>query len=289
MKDKTKALLYILFSTISFSIMGLFVRYIQDLPVIQKVFFRNSISFILALFLIIKSKPVNFTSYTGKMESQFFLLTRSVLGFIGVFLNFYAITHLKLADSQILNRLSPIWVTIVAVIFLKESYNRNQIFSIILALVGAIFVIKPQFSMDILPGISGIASGITAGVSYTILRYLRGKEKPETIIFYFSFFSIMASFPLMIFNYIPPSMTQLIMLLLTGLFASFGQLGLTYGFRYAEAGKVSIFTYTGIIFSTLIGFIVWKEIPDLWSILGGLLILASALINYLRSISQSQS
>lgn len=289
MKEKSKALIYILISTLSFCFMSVTVKYIQTIPVFQKVFFRNSVSLVMALYVIIKSKPQGITSFAGKIENQRYLFPRALMGLIGVFLNFYAITNLKLADSQILNRLSPVWVSIFALIFLKEKLSKYQIISIVIALTGAMLVIKPEFSFEMLPAIAGFTSAITAGASYTILRHLRGKERPETIIFYFSLFSIIGSLPFMLPVYVTPTPIELLLLLSTGLFASFGQFGLTHAYRHAKASQVSIYTYSGIVMAGIIGFIIWKEIPDMLSIVGGVLIILSAYIVYKKATSQSQS
>ncbi len=289
MKEKSKALIFILISTLSFCFMSVTVKYIQRVPVFEKVFFRNIISLIVALYMILKSRPKSFSGYIGKLSNQQYLFPRAFLGLIGVFLNFYAITHLKLADSQILNRLSPIWVSLFALIFLKESLTKTQIFSILLALAGAMFVIKPGFSFDILPAIAGFTSAITAGAAYTLLRHLRGKERPEIIIFYFSLLSIIGSFPFMMANFVPPTLFELFILLLTGIFASIGQFGLTHAYRHAKASEVSIYTYSGIIFAAIIGFFMWQEVPDILTILGGTLIILSGYIVYRRTRFQSPS
>lgn len=287
MRDKSKALIYILISTLSFSFMSVTIKYIQTIPVFEKVFFRNLVSLFITIYMIIKTKPKTLSDVLGKKENQKFLLTRATLGFIGVVLNFYAITHLKLADSQILNRISPVWVSIFALFFLKERLTKTQIVSIFIALIGSMLVIKPQFSFDMLPALAGFASSITAGIAYTLVRHLSGKEKPMIIIFYFSLISLIFSLPLMSMNFVMPTTTEMIILMLTGIFASIGQFGLTHAYRYAKASEVSIYTYSGIIFATIIGFIIWNEIPDILSIFGGLLIILSGYIVFRRTISQS--
>ena len=289
MRDKSKALIYILISTLSFNFMSVTIKYIQTVPVFEKVFFRNLVSLIVTIYMIYKTNPKSISDIFGEKKHQKYLFLRSFLGFLGVILNFYAITHMKLADSQILNRISPIWVAIFALIFLKEKLSKTQVLSIFIALAGTFFVIKPQFNSDILPALSGFASSITAGAAYTLVRYLGGKEKPVTIIFYFSLLSLILSIPLMATNFIVPSAMEVVILLLTGIFASIGQFGLTHAYRYAKASEVSIYTYTGIIFASIIGFFIWREIPDSLSIIGGILIIMSGYIVYKKSNSQSLS
>ncbi|MGL1892386.1 MAG: DMT family transporter [Spirochaetaceae bacterium] len=287
MKDKTKALIYILISTLSFTFMSATIKYIQDIPVFEKVFFRNLVSLFIAAYLIAKNRPKKITDILGNRQNVPFLLSRSILGFLGVVLNFYAVTNLQLADSQILNRISPIWVAIFALLFLREHLKRSQIISIIIALIGSLLVIKPEFSFEMLPAIAGFISSITAGAAYTIVRYLKDKEEPRVIIFYFSLISLLLSIPLMLNNFIIPSKTQLGLLLLIGLFASVGQFGLTHAYRYAKASRVSIYTYSGIIFASFLGFLIWQEIPDPLSIIGGLLIISSGYIVYRYSRRES--
>jgi len=280
MSDRTKALVYILISTLAFSVMGAFVKTLQDIPVFEKVFFRNSVSLLVALYVIMKKTKNKKVKLLGSLRNQKFLLSRSLLGLAGVALNFYAITHLYLADSQMLNRTSPFFVTLFAFIFLKEKLPRIQLISMITALAGALMVIKPSFDISILPGGSAILAAICAGAAYTLVRFLRNLESPETIVFYFSLVSVVAMFPVMLPDFVVPNFTEWMLLIGTGVTASFGQFGLTHAYRYAKASEVSIYTYTGIIFSALIGFFCWGEIPDTFSIFGGIIIIFSAVLVY---------
>ncbi|MDA3886288.1 MAG: DMT family transporter [Candidatus Delongbacteria bacterium] len=283
MKDRTKALTFILTSTLSFSFMGAFVKALGDFPVAEKVFFRNTISMIIAFMVLsfsykysVQRKKGYLRLIFGKMENQKFLLIRSVFGLLGVAFHFYALSKLYLADSQMLNRTSPIFVSLFAFLFLKEKLSKLQMSTIFIALIGAVMVIKPKFDYSMLPALGAFGAAIMAGAAYTFVRFLRDKEKPETIIFYFSLFSMVGSLPFMIPTFIYPNSEQWMMLLGVGLTASIGQIGLTHAYRYAKASEVSIYTYTGIIFSALIGYFLWDEISDITSIIGGLIIILSA-------------
>ncbi len=256
-------------------------------------------------------------------ENQLALLARSIFGLAGVVLNFYAIANLTLADSSMLGKLSPIFVTIMACIFLKEKIDNKQILSIIITFLGALLVIKPEFSLEMLPSLSGIMSAASAGflkekidnkqilsiiitflgallvikpefslemlpslsgimsaasagIAYTLLRYLKDKESPDTIIFYFSLISVVFTAPFALAEYVQPTFTQLGLLLATGVFASVGQFGITYAYKFAKATEVSIYNYSAIVFGIILGFIFFGEIPDTLSLLGGAIIIAVA-------------
>lgn len=272
MSNKTKAVFCMLISALGFTFMSVTVKYVTGIPLFEKVFFRNLISLGVAFFMLKKSSAPMF----GRRENQLALLARSSFGLAGVVLNFYAIANLTLADSSMLGKLSPIFVTIMACIFLKEKIDSKQILSIIITFLGALLVIKPEFSLEMLPSLAGILSAAASGVAYTLLRYLKDKESPDTIIFYFSLISVVFTAPFALAEYVQPTFIQLGLLLATGVFASVGQFGITYAYKYAKATEVSIYNYSAIVFGIILGFIFFGEIPDTLSLLGGAIIIAVA-------------
>lgn len=272
MSNKTKAVLSMLISALGFTFMSVTVKYLKDIPLFEKVFFRNLVSLVIAFYLIKKSSAPVF----GQRKNQLALLARVGFGLAGVILNFYAISHLTLADSTMLGKLSPIFVTIMACLFLKEKIDKEQIIGIFITFGGALLVIKPEFSLSIIPSIAGLLSAAAAGIAYTLLRYLKDKESPDTIVFYFSIVSVLETLPFVLNDYIVPDSTQLMLLLATGLFASVGQFGITYAYKYSKATEVSIYNYSAIVFGIILGFIFFHEIPDMLSLLGGAIIIGIA-------------
>ena len=204
-------------------------------------------------------------------------------GFTGVVLYFYSVSHLYLADATILNKLSPFFTTLFAIILLKEKIPVIQMPALILGLVGGSFVVKPQFSLDIIPSLAGLAGAIVAGFSYAMVMNLTDKEDPFVVVFYFSFSSAILSLPIMIFQYEPIAAAQWIALLLTGLCAAGGQITLTYSYKYAKASDVSVYSYSLIVFSLLLGYFFWNEIPDALSWVGGSLILLAGVLVYVSA------
>lgn len=272
MSNKTKAVFFMLISALGFTLMSVTVKYLKDIPLFEKVFFRNLVSLVIAFYLIKRSAVPIF----GQKKSQLALFARSGFGLAGVILNFYAITHLSLADSTMLGKLSPIFVTIMACLFLKEKIDKEQIIGIFITFGGALLVIKPEFSLSIIPSLAGLLSAASSGIAYTLLRYLKDKESPDTIVFYFSAVSVVGTLPFVLNSYIMPDSTQLMLLLATGLFASIGQFGITYAYKYSKATEVSIYNYSAIVFGIILGFIFFHEIPDILSFLGGAIIIGVA-------------
>lgn len=277
MDNKPKAVLFMLISAVAFALMQTMVKLAGDIPTFEKVLFRNLVSLFVALSVIYRTKTPMF----GKKENQKYLLGRSLLGLGGVVFYFYAINNLIMADAAMLNKLSPFFVTIFACIFLKEKLNKIQIPSLIIVFIGAMLIIKPEFSFEVLPAGAGLLSAICAGAAYTIVRSLKNKENPSTIVFYFSFVSVIVMIPLTIMNFQMPMGMQWVYLIGTGVFAAMGQYGLTFAYKYAPASEVSIYNYTTIIFAAIMGFLVWGELPDWLSLLGSILIIVTAVVAFI--------
>lgn len=279
LSNRTKGIIFIIMSAFGFAMMSAFIKLSGDLPSFQKTFFRNSISVIVALTLIVKNKG----SFFGRKDNQKLLILRSTFGTIGILLNYYAIDRLVLSDANVLNKLSPFFVIIFSAIFLKEKIKPNQFFALAVAFLGALFIIKPSFSFEMIPALAGTLGGISAAAAYTCVRSLGVKEKPDTIVFYFSLFSSIVTLPLMIISYKPMSIIQFTYLILAGIFASLGQFGITFAYKFAPGKEISIFDYTNIIFSAIISLCLFGVLPDYLSVIGYLIIFGSSLYMFINN------
>ena len=268
-------------SATSFALMAAAVKGLpEDMPVVLKVFVRNLVSLFVAFLLATKTKaPLLGSSPKGRL----LLLVRSLFGLTGVLLFFYAIGKLSLADSALFMRLSPFWVVILAAIFLKEKINRSQIIALLLAFIGVLFIFRPFASGSTIPLLAGIAAlvaSLSAGSAYTLVSKLKNYEKPETIVFVFSLISVVAMAPFVLVASYIPTLSELTLLGGIGLAAAGGQMFITYSYRFGKASEVSIFNYMGIPISAVLGFFLWHEIPDGWSLLGAALIIGAGVLVY---------
>lgn len=273
MTNRNKGILLMILSSLFFALMATAVKLSGEFPTMQKVFFRNVVGMVYSAYMILRSGA----QFTGNNKPILFL--RALLGLLGVFLYFYAIDRLPLANAVILNQMNPFFVLPLAALFLKEKIEKMQIGALIIALIGVVFIVRPGFSFDPLPGIAGLASAVFAAGGYTTLRYLRLTDPPQVIVFYFTALSTLSTLPFW-GEFLKPTFLQLILLLSVGAFATAAQYLMTYSYRYAEAGDLSIYAYGNTLFSIIIGLILWSEVPDLFSILGFSLILLGAYLNY---------
>ena len=138
-----------------------------------------------------------------------------------------------LSDADTLMKLNPFWTILLSLLFLNEKVRNYQFIAMIVAIFGMLFVVKPEFSSSVIPAIGGLFSGIFAAAAYTCVRALSSREAPYTIVFYFSFFSIIVLIPFTIFTFEPMSWLQCLYLLGAGLAAAIGQIGITLAYSFA--------------------------------------------------------
>lgn len=280
MKDKQKGMLSIMAAAFFFAAMNVFVKLSGDLPAPQKSFFRNLIAMIFAFMILMRSGEK--LSYRKKDLPM--LLMRSIFGTIGILCNFYAVDHLLVSDASMLNKLSPFFVIIFSALFLKEKANTVQKISVVIAFIGALFVVKP--SMDVFQNINsliGVMGGLGAGIAYTCVRQL-GKQgvKGARVVFFFSSFSCLVLVPYLMVDYHPMTMQQLLCLVGAGLMAAGGQFSITAAYNFAPAKEISVFDYTQVVFAAILGFFFLGQIPDLYSVIGYVIIIGVAVWSFLR-------
>lgn len=278
-KSKKQAIACIISAAFFFSLMNLFVKLSGDLPVWQKSMFRNLVAMIIAFFALAKNK----TSLRLDKKSYLPMAVRCIAGTVGVLCNFYAIGKLNIADASMLNKLSPFFAIIFSIFILKEKPKKLEWAAIIIAFIGALFVIKPTFNMESFPAMMGVLSGLGAGLAYACVRKLgtNGIAGP-VIVFYFSMFSCLSVLPGMIITYEPMTALQLIFLLLAGLSAAGGQFSITAAYSKAPAKEISVFDYTQILFAALLSFAVLGDLPDGWSFLGYAIIIGVAVFKWMH-------
>lgn len=275
---KTQGVLYILTAAFGFSVMTLFVKLAGDLPAFQKSFFRNFVTLLFIVAMMVRDR-VNPIPEKKNIPDP---LGRSFFGTVGLLFNFYAIGQLNLSDANMLNKLSPFFAILFSVFLLGEKPNLMQIGGVCVAFLGSVCIIKPSFQNPaMLPALAGMLGGMGAGIAYTFVRRLGMKgENSKRIIFWFSAFSCLFCLPFLLFTYEQMSAKQLLYLMLAGTFACIGQLGITKAYVCAPAKEISVYDYAQVLFAALLGFIVFGDMPDVLSILGYVLICGAGIGMY---------
>lgn len=271
---RLKGIISIMISAAGFAGMSFFVKLSGKVPVIEKAMFRNAVALVVA-YIIMRREGVSF--YVEK-KNRLPLFLRCFFGTAGLLCNFWAIGYLKLGDSSILQKMAPFFSIVMSIFILQEKPNLTSIVSVLVALVGAAFVVKPGQGLLGLPALVGLLGGFCAGTAFTFVRKLgthgvRGAQ----IVFYFSFISSIALLPICLLQFRPLSAEQLLFLTGAGLCAAVGQIFVTKAYSYAPAKEISVFDYSQVIFSAILGFVILGELPDIYSFIGYALIFSMAI------------
>ena len=210
-----KGILCIICSAFFFTVMNLCAKLSGDLPSIQKAFFRNSIACCTSLFVLIKNRQF----VLPQKKNIPFLILRAVLGTAGLVSNFYAVSHLALADASILAKLAPFFTIFFSFLFLKERIRFTRLLAAVCAFAASLLIIKPAFagSGHIFAASVACFGGLCAGGAYTCVRYLlTHKESGTFVVFFFSAASMLMLLPFFLYSFAPMSLQQLFWLIAPG-------------------------------------------------------------------------
>jgi len=281
---KAKGILAIVASAFGFALMALFVRLCDDYggPVssFQKSFFRNVIALLIAASVFLKARGVRQETRLVPRGAWAPLVLRAVFGTVGIFANFYALSHITIAEGQTLNKTAPFFTVVFAWLFLGERVTRRQMLVLVLAFVGVVLIAKPGFAgVSAFPLAMGLLGGCCAGAAYACVRALRRHEvAPSFIVLFFSVFSCLASVPFMVAGFDPMTWRQVLVLFGAGGGAALGQFGITLAYGYAAPREIAVFDYTNILFTAAFGFLFFAQMPDVLSVVGFVVILSAAFL-----------
>ena len=279
------SLRFMLLSAFSFALMTACVKLVSthDIPVFEIVAARGLISLLIS-YADIKRKKIAIWGNNKKL-----LVARGVAGSLALLCVYYAVTTLPLAEATLLQYMYPVFTAMLAFFFLKEKIQRSTLICIALCLLGLLAMVKPNLSLsgeNVLPWFSvfiALTGALGSGVAYVIVKKLSKTEDSSVIIFYFPLIALPLSVFLLGDQFVIPDTEALFLLLLVGVFTQVGQVGLTKAMQTEVAAKVSAFSYVQVIFSALLGVFIFNEIPSVWTLIGGVLIVVGALVNVFGS------
>ena len=173
---------------------------------------------------------------------------------------------------MLLNYTSPLFIAVIAVLWLKERWTRPRIMALLLGFAGVLLLFNPGSEVASLAGLLGLASGAFAGLALATVKKLSASEPAVRIVTWFALLSSLISAVPMLFEFRWPTPELWAWLAAVGLFANLGQLGLTIAYSKAAATQVSPLSYSSLIFAGIVGFLAWGELPDTLGLFGTILV-----------------
>ncbi len=273
---------YMILSALGFALMGACVKLVsvRGIPVLEIVAARALISALIS-YLDVKRKGIALWGHRKKL-----LCARGAVGALALVCVYYALVNMPFAEATMLQYLHPMFTAVLALLFLRERLHLSTILCIVLSFIGLIIIIRPDFlfaslssSYSPLAIVAAIAGAFGSAVAYVLVRKLNETEDVSVIIFYFPIIALPLSLLLLGSDFVMPSGWTWLLLLGVGIATQVGQIGLTKAMQTETASKATSLSYIQVVFAALLGWLVFSEIPVVWTWFGGGLIILGASIN----------
>lgn len=281
--NKKKAIIFMLFSVIAFSLMNAIVKYLNNFNTYQIIFFRSLGTILIITPLILKSR----IPFFGNNKKLLFL--RGLLGVVSLTCFFHSLKYLSVGTAVSLRYLSPIFAGIFAFFILKEKIKPIQWLLFVIAFVGVLIIKGFGSNVNTIGLIFILISAIFLGLIFIVIRKIGNSENSLVIINYFMIMALTFGGIMSINNWKNPNKIEWILLLSLGFFGYLGQLYMTKSFQLYKTSIIAPLKYLEVIFMILIGVFWFGEIYNLWTLFGVFLILLGLIYNIYLNQKSSDS
>ncbi len=280
----SKAAGFAIISVIAFAVMNVSVKMLPNISFVELVWFRSLISIIITVSYLRGMKiPI-----WGKPENRKLLYLRGIFGVTALSLFFYTLQKLPLATAITLQYTSPLFTALFAVLFLGEIVRRIQWFWFAVAFAGILVMRGSAEGITWSLFIIGVSSAALAGAAYTVISKLKNREHPVVVVLYFPLIAIPVMSIFLPTVWKTPVGIEWLFILLMGVATQFGQVYLTKAYQAADASRVAIFKYLGVIFGLGFDLFIF-DIRHSWGVLAGIGLVVFGVIMQVIQKSASSS
>ena len=267
-------------SVCAFSIMDLIVKWSDNYPLGQVIFFRGFFGLVFYYFIIPKKRIKDF--YFTKRPLLH--LSRCFFGLAALLSIFTALRNLPLATVVSITFAAPIFTTIFSIFFLSEKVGYFRWLAVIVGFIGILIISEPGFSSLNIYYIFPVI--FVLGMSYVAIsiRQLSSTEPVWLISLFFSAVITIAGIFTIPFGWLMPSFIDLILLSMIGFFGGVANLWLSQSYKFSEVSLVTPLKYLALVFAIGFGYLIWQEIPSSKTLIGAALVITSSIIIFRREI-----
>jgi len=279
-----RAAIWILASAVCLTAMAATIRYLSsDVHTFIIAFFRTGLGLVFMAPWLVR------TRFQGlKTDKIPWFIARAAFTSVAALGYFYALAEIPLADAVAIMFTRPLYGTIFAIVFLSELVGLRRWTALGVGFAGVLVMLRPDFEAFNL-GVAAVFVASIAGAGAAVLiRYLSRTESPDTITMYFAIFTTPVMLILALFVWQTPTWDQLGWLTFMGLAGTLGQRAVSRGFAAADASIVLPMEYSRLIVAALFGFILFAEIPSIYTAIGGALIFGSTVYIAQREARKSR-
>ncbi|MDE0590209.1 DMT family transporter [Halocynthiibacter sp. C4] len=248
--------------------------YGQRIPASEAAFLRYALGLVFLLpMLPAMSRAWRDGNLSAPVLGLFGL--RGMVHTLGVILWFFAMTKIPIAEVTAMNYMSPVYISIGAALFLGERLALRRITAIVVALIGGLIILRPGLREVSVGHIAMIGTALFFAASYLVAKPLSGKVSPTVVVGMLSLTVTIGLLPFAAAVWVTPTLQELFGLLLVAAFATAGHYSMTLAFRAAPMAVTQPVTFLQLIWSALVGLVLFAEPIDIWVVIGGALIMAS--------------
>lgn len=271
-----------LISIILFSAMDSMVKWLgATYPTHQIMFFRCSIAMVPILVITYMRGGTSLL----KIEEPILLSLRCLLGITAMGFAFYAFSLMRLADGIAILHTTPLFMTVLSIIFLKERVGLHRWTAVLIGFVGMLIIVRPGHSMFESGSFYMLIAAFCISCTTILIRHLSIRSDPVNITFYFTLAGvIISSVAVGFFGWQTPVGRDWLFFVGTGLFGGLAQYLMTVSYRHAQISSVAPLKYLSIGFGGIIAYLVWDELPDMQSFMGISIIVGSGLYTLQREL-----
>jgi drug/metabolite transporter (DMT)-like permease len=281
------AITYVLSASATFTLGSALVKALTaDFPVMEIVMFRSFVGLAAMLPMILRYGGL----MTLRTRRPLGHVMRTVYGFIGTVTSVYGFGVLPLVTVTALGFAMPLFLTVVSIPLLGERVGPRRATAVVVGFAGVMIMLRPwhiDASSMPLDAVAIVMAGVfTWSLSMINIRQMgEAGERNVTIVTWYSLGTGALAALGCIGNWVTPTPWQLLSLITAGLLSGFAQLLMTEGYRAAETTLVAPFEYGAIIYATILGIAIWGEWPDVWSLTGVAVLIASGLYIWHREVT----
>jgi drug/metabolite transporter (DMT)-like permease len=259
-----------------FAVMNAFAKYLSaGHSVIEIAFYRNLVGclpFLLFAFafnrrdiLIIRNKPA-------------LVATRALLGSVSLIVTFGAFSLMPMAETSVLLFTASLWIPVLGVLLLKERVGPFRWSAVLIGFVGVAVMLDPAGAISKLGVTFALSAAFLQALMSILLRHLGGHERPETISFYFFLIGLVVTALAMPFVAKPLQLAELPLLVGVGIAGAAAQWLYSVALKNTPAAVVAVVNYTAIVWSLLLGWMIWRDWPLPIVLAGAAVIIAANLL-----------
>lgn len=280
----TRGILLMLSAITVFTVMSAFIKAADRIPAGEAVFFRSVMAMPVLLVWLVTHGGVLQGIRTQSIRNH---AVRGIVGSCAMGLGFAGLKFLPLPEVTAIRFVTPIAMVVLAALLLGERFRLIRIAAVLLGFVGVVIIVAPRLSVGLgsteaLGVALTLGSACLAALAQVFVKGMTGTESTTAIVFWFSATATVLSLVTLPFGWVWPTGYELALLVGAGVIGGLGQILLTASYRFAEAGVLAPFTYVSMLWSVLIGYVWFNEVPTLGMLVGAGLVIAAGVIIVLR-------